>query len=307
MIIMRRSAVSLAIVATIVMLSLSCNKYKEYSQKPELEPLQQGLKTSMAVGYCASVAASAFEGKPLPGNVTFNKNLGLIYISFDQTHPLPFNQNIGDIIIAGVWQQNSGVISILFANFDLLNYKTKIYGINTVPVIDDPIKGITTILAKQDVIISTGADTILDLSNMTNLLFNNEIDRLNTTEPNDLNIAVKQNVWFVNIDRAGTYDNVLDDNFTITGGGQIVELEGNTGGILYHAIINAKVNYSVCSNNPISGTAFTQNIKAGGEPSIDLGNSLLSFHNTCDGMAHVDFSCGKYITYNNKNIALNLK
>src|ERR1035437_1881101 len=208
---MRRSAVSFAIVVTVMILSFSCRKYREYSQKPELEPLQQGLKTSMAVGYCASVAVSAFEGKPLPGNVTFNKNLGLIYITFDQTHPSPFNQNIGDIVIAGVWQTNSGVISILFANFDLLNYKTKIYGINTVPVIDDPIKGITTILAKQDVIISTGADTILDLSNMTNLLFNNEMDRLNTTEPNDVNIAVKQNVWFINIDRADTYNDVLDD------------------------------------------------------------------------------------------------
>jgi hypothetical protein len=304
---MRRSVAPLVIIVTVMMLSFSCRKYREYSQKPELEPLQHGLKTSMAVGYCASVAASAFEGKPLPANVTFDKNLGLIYIKFDQTHPLPFNQNIGDIVVAGAWHQNSGVISILFANFDLLSYKIKIYGINTVPVIDDPIKGITTILAKQDVIISSGADTILDLSNMSSLLFNNELDRLNTTEPNDVNIAVKQNVWFVNIDRAGTYDNVYDDNFRITGGGQMVEMEGSSGGILYHAIIDAKYNYSVCPNNPTSGIAFTQNLKAGGEPAIDLGNSLLSFHSACDGMAHVDFSCGKYVTYNNKNIALNLK
>jgi aspartyl aminopeptidase len=87
----------------------------------------------------------------------------------------------------------------------------------------------------------------------------------------------------------------------------MVELEGSSGGILYHAIIDAKYNYSVCPNNPTSGSAFTQNLKAGGEPAIDLGNSLLSFHSTCDGTAHVDFSCGKYVTYNNKNILLNLK
>jgi len=305
---MRRYTVSLAIGVTVMMmLSFSCGKYKEYSQKPELEPLQQGLKTSMAMGYCASIAASAFEGKGLPENVTYNKNTGLIYITLDKNHPLPFNQNIGDIVIAGVWQGNSGVISILFANFDLLGYKIKIYGINTVPVIDNPIRGITTILAKQDIIISTGADTILDLNNMTNLLFDNEMDRLNTIEPTDVSIAVKQNVWFINIDRAGTFNNVYDDNFTITGGGQMVELEGSTGGILYHAIINAKFNYSVCRSNPTSGSAFTQNIKAGGEPAIDLGNSLLSFHSNCDGMVHVDFSCGKYITYNNKNIPLNLE
>jgi hypothetical protein len=290
-----------------VLLTFSCGKYREYSQKPELAPLQQGLKTSMVIGYCASIAVSVFEGKEKPNNVTVD-NLGLIHVKIDQGHPLPFNKNVGDIIIAGIWQNNSGIISILLANnLDLLSYKTRIYGIYTIPIIDDPVKGITAIFAKEDIIIGAGSDTILDLSNLTGTLFNNEMDRLNTTEPSDVFIAVKQNFWFVNVDRAGTFNNVLDDNYTVTGGGQIVEVEGASGGILYHAIIKAKINYSICQNNPISGNAFSQNVKAGGEPYIDLGNSILSFHSTCDGTAHVDLSTGKYITYNNKNISLDLK
>ena len=71
-------------------------------------------------------------------------------------------------------------------------------------------------------------------------------------------------------------------------------------------IINTKVNYSVCTRNPISGNSLSQNFKAGGEPYIDLGGSFLSFHNSCDGKAHVDISTGKYISYNNKYITLNI-
>ena len=89
-------------------------------------------------------------------------------------------------------------------------------------------------------------------------------------------------------------------------GCQIVEVEGNSGGMVYHALINAKIKQSECGKNPISGYALSQNFKAGGELLIDLGNSYLSFHNTCDGMAHVEFSSGKYMGYNGKDVPLGL-
>jgi len=297
----------IGLLLAVLIIAVSCRKYKDYSQKPELEPLQQGLKTSMAVGYCASIAVSAFQGRELPSNVNYNKSLGLIYITIDQNHPLPFNSNIGDIVIAGIWHDNGGIISILFADIDLLNYKTKFYGIETVPIIDNAAmgKGLTAILTKQDIIMGVGSDTILNLNYMLTMDFNHEMERANSTQPSDVFIAVKQNVWFINIDRDA--NDVYKDNITINGGGQIVEVESNSGGILYHGMINTKLNYAYCPNNPISGTAISQNFKAGGEPSVDLGNSVLSFHNSCDGRAHVDFASGKYITYNNKYISLDLK
>ena len=104
----------------VILLLSSCKKLRQLNQPPELEPVQQGLRTSTAIAYCASIAVSAFEGKPLPSNVVFDKNLGLIYIKIDESNPLPFNSNIGDIVVAGLWQQNEGVISIFFANVDIL-------------------------------------------------------------------------------------------------------------------------------------------------------------------------------------------
>jgi hypothetical protein len=285
----------------------SCKKLEEYNQKPELESLQQGLKTSAALGYCASVVMSVIEGDELPDNVIYKRNTGLIYVSIDKNHPLPFNKNIGDIVIAFKWSGNAGLMSVLFAKIDLLGGKTRLYGLYLMPFMKrSEEEGIYTMFEKQDIIIGNGSDTLLDMSNITDIVFNTKVTQLNSEKPDDVFAAVKQNVWFLNIDQNKTYSNVYDDNITVTGGGQIVEAKGASGGIIYHAMIRTLINYSICNMNPISGFAFSQNFKFGDEPYIDLGNSLLSFHNTCDGKAHVDVSTGKYLSYNNKYITLNL-
>jgi len=295
------------LVYSAVILLLSCNKIKEYNQPPEIGPLQQGLKTSVAIAYCASVATSAFKGRELPSNVVFDKNTGLIYIKIDRNHPLPFNDNIGDIVVAGLWQNRGGVMAILFGNVDVLGGKIKLYGIHLVPFFEDQTSGkIRAVFAKQDIILGYGSDTILNTSNISDFIFNTQMDRLNTAKPTDPFVAIKQNFWMIEINQANTYANIYDDEITISGGGQIVEAAGETGGVVYHAMIDAKVNYSICSKNPISGCALSQNFKAGGNVFLDLGNSYISFHNDCDGQGHVDFSSGKYVFYNGKDISLNL-
>jgi hypothetical protein len=285
----------------------SCKKLEEYNQKPELESLQQGIKITAALGYCASVVMSVIEGDELPDNVIFEKNTGLIYISIDKNHPLPFNKNIGDIIIAFTWSGRAGLMSVLFAKIDLLGGNTKLYGLHLMPFMKrSEEEGIYAMFEKQDIIVGNGSDTLLDMTNITDVVFNTKVNQLNSEEPNDAFVAVKQNVWFINIDQKNTYSNVYDDNITVNGGGQIVEAKGAAGGIMYHAMIGTKINYSICNMNPVSGFALTQNFKFGGEPYIDLGNSLLSFHNTCDGKAFVDVSTGKYLGYIHKYLTLNL-
>jgi len=292
--------------AALMMLLFSCNKLRDTNQKPELESLQQGLKTSVAVAYCVSVAHSAFQGKPLPENVVFNKNSGLIYINIDENHPLPFNSSTGDIILACLWSGNGGVMSVLFGDVDILEGDIRLYGLYLVPFIERE-EGILALYEKQDIILGNGSDTILDLSNITDPVFKTRMDRLDNEKPSEIFAVVKQNVWFINIDRNNTFSNVYDDDLTINGGGQIAEVNKSSGGVIYHAVINTEINYSVCSKNPLSGFALIQNFKAGGEPYIDLGNSLFSFHKNCDGLAHVELSTGKYFSYINKDISLEIQ
>src|SRR5690554_2425289 len=160
---------------------------------------------------------------------------------------------------------------------------------------------------RQDLILGNGSDTILDLSNLSLSLYNERMDRFGTPDPADVFVAVKQNFWMVDIEQSGGSKDLYDMDVNISGGGQIAEVQGNSGGVIYHALINARYNYNLCSQNPISGTALSQNFKAGGAPYIDLGNSYISFTKRCDGKAYVDFSSGKYTSYFQKHIDLGLE
>jgi hypothetical protein len=118
---------ALALTAVIVY-GESCHRLDELDQSPELAPLDQGFKASAAVGYCASIASSAFQGEALPSNVSFEgrapgpgyTGAGILHVRITPDNPLPFNSHIGDILIAGLWNGNSGVMSVIFADIDIL-------------------------------------------------------------------------------------------------------------------------------------------------------------------------------------------
>lgn len=292
-------------------MALSCNKVDDLKQPPELTPLEDGFKTSAAIGYCISIATRALTDQPLPSNVVYTKKTtagysssGLIHISVNAASPVPFNSKIGDITIAGLWNETSGgVISIIFSDFDLVNGDFKFYGIHTIPIMVRPnTNEIASIFAAQDIIIGQGSDTLLNL-NLSKPKFDTELNRLNSPEPTDSFVAVKQNVWHLTVTPRNNALNFLDDDYRVTGGGQIAEARSASGGVLYHAMINTKFNFAECSKNPLSGTAFIQNFQAGS--TLDFGTILLDFEPTCDGTGKVDLATGKYATSNSKKLQLN--
>jgi len=303
-------ATIILLIPTLLSLS-SCKKLTEFTQGPELQPLEQGFKTCAAIGYCASIANSAFTGQPLPDNVQFTKSSktgytssGLLHVHVTNSTPVPFNHNTGDIYIAGLWDANGGVISIVFADIDIFTSQYKFYGLYTVPIVKDQNTGmLTTIFAQEDIIIGQGSDTLLDLS-LSKAKFDTELSRTNQSYPVDVFTAIKQNVWFINVDQKGTLMDVYDDAYEVNGGGQIVQVASNSGGVLYHAMIETKFSYMQCSQNPTSGIAFIQNFQASGS-AVDLGNITLGFHDSCDGRAYVDLATGKYVSSTGSTTALN--
>jgi hypothetical protein len=303
--------ISVSILASLIFASIfSCKKIDEFNQAPEIQPLRQGFQASAAIGYCASLASTAFHGGSLPANVSFETKTpaegytgaGILHIQVSQEYPLPFNSGIGDIYIAGLWNNDSGVISIILADVNLIEGEAKFYGLYTVPVMKKETGKIVAVFAEQDIIIGQGSDTLMNLS-LSQPKFATELERLNEPQPTDTFIAIKQNVWFINIDQSGTPSDLYDDAFEINGGGQIAQASSSSGGLLYHAMIETQFTYSNCSINPTHGTAFIQNLKASGS-SIDLGNITLDFHSDCDGKAKVVVATGKYVTSNGKNISL---
>jgi hypothetical protein len=290
----------------------SCKKIDKWKdENPEIEPLKHGFKTAAAIGYCVSLATTVLSGDAIPDNVLMersNSNSGILYVTIDENNPLPFNNHIGDIVIAYIWENDpigsrrNGVVSIVFANMNVIGNLFKFYGIHTVPVIQDMETGkIMTVFAKQDIVFGEGSDTLLNLS-MSNPQFSSELLRLDEEPPTDPFVAVSQNVWFISIDQQNTI-NMYDDSFVISGGGQIAEATSLSGGIQYHAMIETEFIYDHCTLNPIRGDAFIQNLKAG-TTTIDLGNIYLSFHDRCDGKAYVNFAAGEYLNYIGRNVNL---
>jgi len=290
----------------------SCHKLSDLTQSPELTPLEQGFKTSAMIGYCASLANTAFSGQALPANVSFSQSSaegysssGIVHVQVTQTTPLPFNNSVGDLYIAGLWDGvNGGVISIVFGNINVITSQIKIYGIYAVPVTQDMVTGtINTVFAQEDIILGQGSDTLLDLS-LSKPKFDTDLTRLNSSYPTDVFTAVKQSVWFISINPNNTPSNIYDDILTVNGGGQIVQVTSTSEGVLYNAMIQTQFSYATCPLNPLGGIGFVQNIEASGS-SVDLGNITLDFHNTCDGKALVELATGKYLASTGQNIDLN--
>jgi len=298
------------ILIAVIVYGESCQRLDELDQSPELTPLDQGFKASAAIGYCASIASSAFQGETLPANVSFESRTpgagytgaGILHVKITPGNPVPFNSHTGDIFIAGLWNGNSGVMSVIFADIDILASDFKFYGLYTVPVFKDTDGHIQALFAEQDIIIGEGSDTLMNLS-LSKPKFDTEIERLNAPQPGDVFAAIAQKVWFISIDRKGTTDDPYDDRYKVNGGGQVLEARSTSGGLLYHALINTEFSHEVCAQNPLEGTAFIQNLKVGSV--TDLGNITFKFHNSCDGKADVVISTGKYIGSNGKSINLN--
>jgi hypothetical protein len=286
----------------------SCKKFKDVNYDPEIEPLKQGFKTSAAIGYCASLAADFFGNGNLPGNVIIHSSQNdaetksaILLVNINNSYPLPFNSSIGQITMAGIWGENSGVITVLFTDINILEAKYKFIGIHTIPVLEMNDGKILTLFAEQDIVIGEGSDTLIEL-NMGIPRITTEVQRLDADQPIDAFAAVKQNIWFITIDQNNTSSDIYDDEYTLYGGGQIVKVSGAGGGILYHAMIGAKFNYSVCALNPVSGVGFIQNLMVGTE--TDLGHIFLNFHDRCDGKAYIEMATGKYLTSNHRNVNL---
>ena len=302
-----RSAILLFCLVSVTL--TSCKRISEVDQDPEIEPLKHGFKISAAIGYCASLVYTFFKGENLPENVVIHSQNNtpdtdgcVLLVSINESCPLPFNASVGQIAIAGIWGHDGGVITALFTDIDVLEEKYEFKGIYTIPVTEIESGEILTLFAEQDIVVGEGSDTLLHL-NMTNPQITLETERLDENQPDNVFAAVQQNVWFVSVNQNHTASDMYDDEYTINGGGQIAEATSSTGGIIYHAMIDAVFIYSTCDLNPISGVGFIQNLKVGAE--TDLGHIFLNFHEECDGKAFVEIATGKYRYSFRKNVDLN--
>ena len=287
----------------------SCRKAKEYFKDPETDPVVHTVKASSAIGYCSSLAIAVMSGENLPG-VYATKSCSnfpcaaLIFADLSSEINIPFtdDQN-GQIIIAGIWTAaNEAILTLFFYDIDIGTPGFTLRNVHTFPVAEQYNGEVIAVFAGMD--INLGSNPIfpveLDLSEGE---INFELERLDMESPNDIYVAVEQHAYIIGIEQNETIGNLADDSFTITGGGQLIEVVDNRGGIIQQALLNVLVEND-CQANPKSGYALIKNTSAGGSSIPELGTATFNFHSQCDGMADISIATGIYIRSNGKSIPL---
>lgn len=292
----------------ILQILISCKKAKEYFHDPESEPIAQVVKTAAAIGYSASIAMSVMSGEQLPNVITTGDcadfpctSISLVNVSSDN-QVLFSGGSIGEITIAALWpDEDAGILSIIFTDIDISTHTFTLLSVHTVPVIKKEDK-IMVVFAGNDINIGSDSETLLNLD-LSEGEIEFEMERLENERPGELDIAVEQNAWFIDIDQKGTPDNFIDDSYSVTGGGQIVEVTSASGGIIQQAMMNVELS-PVCQRNPISGFALIKNTSVEEKKIPELGTAIMNFHNSCNGKADIKLATGVYIKSNGRSIPL---
>jgi hypothetical protein len=288
----------------------SCKKVKEYFHDPETEPVRQALKTSAAIGYSVSVAMSVMSGEKPPfvistGDCSNFPCTFLIYININRDNPLMFSEeNTGEIIVAGLRpDEDVAIMTIVCTDINISTQSFTLLSVHTIPVIKDEDR-IIAVFSEMDINIGTDNDALLNLD-LSQQEIDSEVSRLDRQRPEDLYVAVEQNAWFIDIDQKNTPAYFHDDSYSITGGGQIVEVTGASGGIIQQAMLQVEIEPD-CLRNPVYGYALIKNTSVEDRKIPELGTAIFGFHNMCDGRADVTLATGVYLRSNGKSIPLGL-
>lgn len=275
-----------------------------YMREPDITPVKKVLSAALPLSYAANLTMAAMKGEVAPnvivvrsGNDTSTGSF-LVHIEVDDAFPLPGNLRAsGTIITAGVIVNNrTAIMSAVFTDLNFSEGIFQIHDISTFPVVSD-----TDLLSGQerllvvyaDMDVNAGSDTLIT-AGLSPQQTDEELAKYQTMESFDSGVAISENAWIISIDNNHTLSNASDDHYSITGGGQYVEISGSKAEVVQLTMISALMT-PACKINPKSGYAFWQNVGVGGTAeSPEIGHVFLTFHDACDGKADITVATGVY-------------
>ena len=307
---MKKSITFLILSVTLIsVLLLSCEELKDYFKDPETESLTDVLKTSAVIGFSASAAMSVMEGYDVPYVKLKTRCSGfpcvsIMAIKIGKNAPFPYwSEKSGEIIVAGLWADNStAILTMLLTDFDIHTSTFKLKNIYTIPVIRTFDGKLMAAFASMDINFNPETDNLLEFNLETGEI-NSEYARIPTNVTDDLYVAVEQDAYVIEIEQNNTLDNLYDDTYYVSGGGQLVEINDNKTEVIQQAMVNVRFNQS-CRENPVFGYGLIRKIGTEGDKFPELGTVVLEFGNHCDGTARVTLATGMYLGANGKDIPL---
>jgi len=303
-------AVYIFIVLAILLPEVSCNEVDEYFRKPETNTLVETLHSTVITGYAANLAMNVIEGNSFPNVKISRSNQGfpcsaLIEVDLsNEATPFYASKRAKAITIAGIWaDESTAVLTMLFTDYHTESSILDLIGIETIPVIREG-ENTQVVLASMDISFNPDKESILSL-NLTNLEIESELLRLDAVRPEDVYVAVTQDAYFVDVNNKGTFMNTDDDNYTVTGGGQLIEVAGTSAEITQQALIDVKVS-AECNSTPLDGMALVRTVGVKDEGFPELGTALLQCPEVCCGSTHIVLATGMYICSTGHEIQFSL-
>ncbi len=299
------------LISALLVLGSSCRKVKDYFRDPATDDLKETIRSAEITGYAALLSMAVMNGQSFSHVTSQRSNQGypctsLTVADLENEPELDWARGqAGTITIIGLWaDENTAILNLLFTDYNTVAGTIDLLGIETIPVIKDG-NHIQLAMADMDISLNPDQQSLLQI-NLNTLEIESELLRLDQTLPTDVYIAVTQNAYFVDVDNHGTINEPVDDSYTITGGGQLVEVTGHSEEIVQLAMINACLDPS-CPSNPIEGMALIQvtGVENAGFP--ELGTAVLEFSDNCNAKAYVFAATGMYVTSNGSNIDFDLQ
>lgn len=303
-----------------ILLSLICflgcgvDKGDDFFQPPNVEPIRATIKTAVPLAHVAAVSMAAIQGRALNNVLSADgcsrfPCAALIYIElFPNDLPFAFDAG-GTAVVAGLWTSpNQAVLTVSFSEVEPGVPGYRVSMVSTFPVIttQTPESGFKLVFADMDINIAGDPDDSIDL---TDPQIQAEYNRLENDVSDDPEINLSMDAWVVELADAGTPDVFIDDRYTISGGGQFLDVtadHGATSDVDIHQLgmVRARISHA-CSHNPTDGMAFIQDVSTSSSLPI-LATALLEFRNTCNASVYVELATGNYIIYTGSSVGLDL-
>jgi hypothetical protein len=310
------------LIAIMMIFSFSCrekelnNPLDEWFQDPPVAPVTQTIKTTVPVAYAASIVARDMKNiKASNTKVLKKKSSTVLIVDTSTDYPYKFKgDTYGEMIIAYIQTDvNTALVSVFFTDMEIASGKFELQNVIAFPIIIDDINNkITAVYASMD--INLGSNLLADID-LTPNETSESLDKLNNqaiTDKNEVEIALTQDAWIIDIFHNGTFDNLLDDHFVISGGQQAIAVEDyeteSSAGVLQMAMIGVEFS-SDCIANPTSGYVFMQDIEVESSTNsseIVFGHVFYEFTPSCDGRILVDIATGNFLFAIGSRLKLNL-
>ncbi len=293
------------------------NPLDDWFQDPPVAPITQTIKTVVPIGYVASLVAADMKGYTIVNTKSVQqKSSKLLYVDTETNYPYKFKgDTYGEMIIAYIQtDENTALVSVFFTDMDVVSGEFKLKNVIAFPIIiDEFYQKITAVYAWMDINLGSNLLPGIDLTQ-------EEIDdnlgkldnRRTGSSLDEIEVAISQDAWIVDVYHNNTFDNVLDDNYKFFGGQQAIHVEDyeteSSTGAMQMAMID--VDFSAdCTKNPTNGFVFMQDVEVAtstNDNDIVFGHVFYEFTPDCDGRVLVDLATGNFISSIGKEINLGL-